>query len=176
MCAYPCCALCASNRPIQRRVSRSLAFGDRGIEERCSLTNRVPHPRLRRKSHRWSPLENHAQVVVAILCLAQSDFRLSDGPLSLILLEENNPLHEPSHLILYEIGKGAVRAEKTLKVSEAVLPISSSPVVSVKVLERVDTEHFAYWTYLGNAHRWFCDTSSIAHKTKGPAFAGPFDH
>jgi hypothetical protein len=75
----------------------------------------------------------------------------------LVLLEENNPLHEPSHLILYEIGKGAVRAEKTLKLSEAVLPISSSPVVSLKALERVDTGHFAYWTYLGKARRWLCD-------------------
>jgi hypothetical protein len=75
----------------------------------------------------------------------------------MVLLIEKDPLHEPSHLILYEIGEGGVRAAKTLSLGEAVLPISSSPAVPVKVLEWVDSEHFAYWTYLGEGHRWLCD-------------------
>jgi hypothetical protein len=77
----------------------------------------------------------------------------------LILLQENHrPDKSMNRLTVYEIGEGIFRPKKTIDPGEGVLPISPSGAPSVKVLERIDSEHFVYWAYRGKSARWLCDT------------------
>ncbi|HVN92947.1 MAG TPA: hypothetical protein VMT38_04595 [Terracidiphilus sp.] len=80
---------------------------------------------------------------------------LSDN--HLVLLEESGRLRN-ARLTLYEIGSGRLRPMKTIDPGEAVLPITPDGLQAEKVLNWIDPEHFAYWTYKGKAIRWLCDT------------------
>jgi hypothetical protein len=74
-----------------------------------------------------------------------------------------------AHLMLFAIGEGNARQMKGIPLSDAVMPISSSGPRPEKVLERVDFEHFAYWTYLGVARRWLCNTNLNCREDKAGA-------
>lgn len=89
---------------------------------------------------------------------------ISDSFLALV----DERVGEPgdAHLTLYGIGGGSLRTEKTLNLGQAILPISTSPVTPSKALEWVDSEHFAYWTYLGKFRRWLCDTDLNCREDK----------
>ena len=95
---------------------------------------------------------------------------LSDS--HLVVLEENaRPGQSPdAHLMLYEIEKSGIRQKKSASLPEGVMPISLSNTVHEKVLEWVDSDHFAYWTYLGKSVRWLCDSDLNCRDTKeGPS-------
>jgi hypothetical protein len=71
--------------------------------------------------------------------------------------------------MLYKIGEGNVRLQKALDLGGAVLPISvlpNSPTDTgpAKVLDWVDSEHFAYWT--GKTSRSTCDINLNCEEDK----------
>ena len=84
---------------------------------------------------------------------------LSDS--HLVLLGSNNPpdVRRDAQLALYEIGGGIARLKKMDSSVEGFVPISVTGPRPVRALEWIDSEHFAYWTYLGKARRWLCDAN-----------------
>jgi len=94
---------------------------------------------------------------------------LSDSNL-VVLTESDRPGNAlNARLILYEIGNGIVQQRKTLSLGEGVMPIASNNA-GPKVLESIDSDHFVYWTYLGNADQWLCNSALNCRDTKqGPA-------
>jgi hypothetical protein len=101
---------------------------------------------------------------------------LSDS--HLVLLAENNPPDDRKHteLALYEIGAGIVRPKMVISLAEGVLPISFFGPRPERVLEWIDSEHFAYWTYVGRAGRWLCDMNLYCREDKEEMIAGPIPH
>jgi hypothetical protein len=94
---------------------------------------------------------------------------LSDSHL-VVLTENDRPGNAlNARLVLYEIGNGIAQQRKTLSLGEGVMPIRSNNAGS-KVLESIDSDHFVYWTYLGKADQWLCDSALNCRDTKiGPA-------
>jgi hypothetical protein len=101
---------------------------------------------------------------------------LSDS--HLVLLAENNPPGErrDTELVLYEIEKGIVRPGKMISLGIGVLPISLIGPRPERVLEWIDSEHFAYWTHLGKSGRWLCDTNLSCAEDKEEIAVGPLPH
>jgi hypothetical protein len=101
---------------------------------------------------------------------------LSDN--DLILLDENNSPggRRDAELVLCEIGSGIARPKKMITLDQWVLPISVTGPRSERVLEWIDAEHFAYWTYLSKARRWLCDSNLNCREDKEETVAVPLPH
>ena len=101
---------------------------------------------------------------------------LSDS--SLVLLDSNNPPdgRRDTRLALYEIGGGTARLKKMVSSVEGFVPISVTGPRPVRALEWIDSEHFAYWTYLDKARRWLCDANLNCNEDKEEMITGPIPH
>jgi hypothetical protein len=101
---------------------------------------------------------------------------LSDS--HLVLLDSNNPPdgRGDTQLALYEIGGGIARLKRMVSSVEGFVPISVTGPRPERVLEWMDSEHFAYWTYLGKARRWLCDANLNCKEDTEEAEAEPLSH
>ena len=115
------------------------------------------------------PSGDVSRTSIEILFLSDSD---------LVLLDSNNPSdgRRDTKLALYEIGGGIARLKTLVSSVEGFVPISVAGPQPVRALERIDSEHFAYWIYLGKAHRWLCDENLNCKEDKEERIAGPIPH
>jgi hypothetical protein len=93
-----------------------------------------------------------------------------------VVLEEDRPEESWSRqLLLYDLEGGTARLKKVRALGIEVLPVSTGRrIMYIKVLERINSDHFAYVTYRGKAGRQICDTDLNCRSgglTEAPAIA-----